>query len=230
MIDTLVVVNLGKFLPSDVENVSSSLPLSILLTQTLDDHRDGHRWVLEEQIKHLFASITVNSNDGVPVDSTQSTPVERVLEFLASKSRSISTILLLCRGEEFRGDQFLGIELSNLLGNRFKTEEGSGVTVNAHINLEALIFDAEKKLLVLILSHVAEGVGLLGTDGEGYPNIIQDLLLHYAALAAGRSGIVPRKCTVAGTAPAAATEVNLRQRDGVPGIVAEGATRNAGVG
>ena len=83
---------------------------------------------------------------------------------------------------------------------------------------------------MLILTHVTEGVGFLRSDREGDPNIVQNLLFHHVALAAGRGGIVPRKSAVAGAAPTAATEVNLRQRDGVPGIVAEGTTGNAGVG
>mmetsp|Transcript_17792 Transcript_17792/g.50923 ORF Transcript_17792/g.50923 Transcript_17792/m.50923 type:complete len:310 (-) Transcript_17792:1776-2705(-) len=232
MVDTLVVVNLGKLLPSDVEDVPSRLPLSIFLAQTLDNHWNCHRRIFEEQIKHLFSGITVDPNDCVPVDDSQGALVEGVLELLPgeTRARSSGTVLLLCCGEEFWSDQFLVVELSNLLGDRLKTEQRGGIAVDAHVNLEALVFDAEKKLLVLILSHMTEGVGLLRSDGEGNPNVVQDLLLHHAALAAGRGRVVPGKSSIAGTAPAAATEVNLRQRHGVPGIVAKGATGNASIG
>jgi hypothetical protein len=67
--------------------------------------------------------------------------------------------------------------------------------------------------------HVAEGVRLLASDGEGYPYVVEDVNLERSALRAGRAGVVAGESAVRRGALAATGKVNLREGDRVPGVV-----------
>ena len=74
----------------------------------------------------------------------------------------------------------------------FKKCEWSEMSSVHHVNMKVLrntdtliphlVLAAEKGLLILVLAHVAKGVGLLASDGQGHPNIVEDVGLLRRAL------------------------------------------------
>mmetsp|Transcript_20891 Transcript_20891/g.30977 ORF Transcript_20891/g.30977 Transcript_20891/m.30977 type:complete len:217 (-) Transcript_20891:191-841(-) len=149
------------------------------------------------------------------MDHSQGSWIERVLEFHPTHS-TITTWHVRRK----LGHQLLFLcKLRNLLGNRFETTQGCCITINCHIDLEPFVLDTEKHLLVLIASHVTKCVALLTSLRERHPNVVKDLALFLASIAAWRSSIVAWQRTVRRRALPTTEKVNLREWYGIPRIL-----------
>mmetsp|Transcript_24208 Transcript_24208/g.50290 ORF Transcript_24208/g.50290 Transcript_24208/m.50290 type:complete len:209 (+) Transcript_24208:1507-2133(+) len=171
--------------------------------------------------------VAVDAANGVGVDDGEGTRVELVLVARSSEA-GVLGVAGGGRGAEAASHDLGNGKETDLLHERLEDADGRGVGVEDHVDLEALVFTAEEGLLVLVLAHVAEGVRLLAADGQGDPDVVEDLGLRRRPLGAGGCRVITWKRTVGGCALAAAGEVDLRQRYRVPGVVVHDLGRGAG--
>mmetsp|Transcript_5488 Transcript_5488/g.10997 ORF Transcript_5488/g.10997 Transcript_5488/m.10997 type:complete len:386 (-) Transcript_5488:922-2079(-) len=217
MVERLVVVVLYQVLPPLIQLVSGSTELGALLLETGVNGGNRFGRVLLQKVEDLLPVVAVDPRDGVHVRSRESALVKLVLVTVASCSGVLGGRVLAVG--KIRGKKLLGRKDVDLVHEGLQNLEGALVRVNYHVNLESLVLASEQGLLVLILAHVAEGVGLLASDREGNPNVVEDVRLKGGTFGARGVRVVPRKGAVRRGALAAAREVYLGERDRVPRVV-----------
>mmetsp|Transcript_2708 Transcript_2708/g.9004 ORF Transcript_2708/g.9004 Transcript_2708/m.9004 type:complete len:392 (+) Transcript_2708:1428-2603(+) len=189
VVERLVIERLGVVLgvhirPDRKHFILQFLPLVLLLKKTLQDDWNRHVSSSLHQVKHVGASIAVNTKNGAFADLTQ----------ISFGHVRVFTIIFRYRLELF----FVRLQLGDACLCRFEH----------HINLEPIILATEKRFLVLVLAHRIERV-IFRSRGYGDPVVVQNILAQLRARRARRHGKVLWQQAVRRTATLACGQIEL---------------------